>query len=223
MKKYYIDKRTFVSGKTNYLNTSNFLSLKTYINDLLSDFNNAVNTIPKGTWQTFIGLEKPGILIQSQLGVNELTGHYIKVENDIKVSELSVSIVTGTGNTIAGIYNVDPITGYPTTLVAQTPTQFVNSLALVQSIAFTSSVTLPRGLYVLASNRNQSVTYVGIPSNISYQTPIGVQLIPGGGTPANKNIIVKSSVTYSSTLPDTFPSGAITSAQSAPLISLKIS
>lgn len=235
MKKYFLDKRTLVSGKKNYLNTSNFLSLKTYIDNLIStSTNNAVNNIdiyPVGTWQSFNNLN-PNTGPQNQsVGnlSNRLLGHWIEVKNDIMVSEMAVKVVNGNvinnGNTVAGIYNTDPITGYPTTLIAQPSALFLNSVVITtQSSLFTTPVSLPKGLYFIASNRNNNnVWYAGFPTNLNYKTVSGAQIELFNNLYPTNVVGLEVPFVYSTTMPSLFPPGATTlHATTLPVISLRI-
>ena len=69
MKKYFLDKRTLVSGKKNYLNTSNFLSLKTYIDNLISTSIDATNKINENEEE----------LYESEIKIKDSDNEYLRL------------------------------------------------------------------------------------------------------------------------------------------------
>jgi hypothetical protein len=140
----------------------------------------------------------------STLPLNTLRGGFITVFEDTEIDQMAVYPVIGAaGASVWGVYELDPVTYYPTNLLFQmSPVN--NGSATVQFSAFTPPKKLKAGVYLAAGNTNSAATF---------QCHNGVSpMIHGGGVSAvDFNDYFQGwqvALAYSATLPATFPVGA---------------
>lgn len=140
----------------------------------------------------------------SALTTNQLKGGFITVLGDCEIDRMAIYPVAGVaGNSVWGVYELDPVTMYPTNLLFQTGV-INNGSATVQFTDFSPAQSLPAGIYLAAGITDSGATF---------QAHNGVSpMIHGAGVSAiNFNDYFQGwriAYAYTPTLPSTFPAGA---------------
>lgn len=140
----------------------------------------------------------------STLPTNQLRGGFITVFSDVEIDQMAVyPTIAAAGNSVWGVYELDPVTYYPTNLLFQmTPVN--NGSATIQFTTFGTPQKLKAGVYLAAGITDSAATF---------QVHNGVSpMIHGGGVSAiNFNDYFQGwqiAYPYAATLPATFPVGA---------------
>ena len=138
--------------------------------------------------------------------INRLVGYYITIEKNISIDTLYVRAgATNAASRITyGIYNLNSV-GYPDAKLFNS-TEF--TLAVSSSQTQAVSWTLSAGTYFVAANMNNSTGgMIGFTRFVAANTAIGTTDIAASFVPRGYDV----ATTYSTTLPTTFPAGAISS------------
>jgi hypothetical protein len=141
----------------------------------------------------------------SSFSTNQLKGSFITVFSDVEIAEILIYPTIGAvGNSVWGVYELDPITGYPTNLLFQTAVINNNAVA-VQATVFSPAKKLPKGIYLAAGITNSAASFQANNGVTPTIHPHGVRL----GNFNNYIQGYKVAQAYSADLPSVFPSGAV--------------
>ena len=142
--------------------------------------------------------------------LNRLVGYYITIEKDVSIDTLyaRASTTNPTARITYGIYSINSSTGYPNGKLFNS-SQFTLAVSTLQTQAV--SWTLSAGTYFLACAMNSnSGGLLGVTRVQSYNTALGTNdttVFAGSGLLVN--------FTYNTTLPTTFPVGAVSTGTGA--------
>ncbi len=135
--------------------------------------------------------------------VNTIYGYYISIFSDIEIDRmLNYPVAAVAGNSTFGIYEVDPITLYPTNKIAQNNVN--NGSAAIQFTTFAPTLKLKKGTYFICGVTSSAATFQCVNGNGSFLHGAGV-------SPINFSDIYQGlfiAFPYNAVLPAIFPAGA---------------
>jgi len=185
----------------------------TYDN-LKTDITPIYDQYASGTFHSFNGVivRQSGVIIG-----NQLIAKKIKIEQTVTITDvlLRYSINNGAGNSVIGIYEIE--NGLPTNLLGQT-SEFILTVTTAQTISLSTPLVLEPGAYAVVYFASKDCSMYTNPyywESWGYDSTMISSL-------AGAYYIYEAPLTYTSTLPSTFPVGTYRSA-STPFILFQVS